>query len=248
LQERARDAEVLKKSEKLHQALLNSVSHELRTPLTAIVGASTALSDSATSADADKKAALVDDLMQSTMRLNRIVENLLDMSRINSGALTMKKEIFELNDFLRTVLQSGVKLWSHHRLVFHPSEDLIVLGDDRLLEHAILNLLSNASQYSPLGSEIKITINKLDTQACIHISDEGPGIPAEAAQKIFERFYRVPGTPAGGTGLGLSIVKAIVEANDGLVGFENRSDRMGTIFTISLPLQELPANFHESNI
>ncbi len=245
LQGRARDAEILKKSEKLHQALLNSVSHELRTPLTAIVGASTALSDAATVADPAKKSALVDDLMLSTMRLNRIVENLLDMSRINSGALSLKKDIFELNDFLRSVLQTVTKLASQHKIHFQAGEDAIIFGDDRLLEHAVFNLLSNAIQYSPIGSEIKVELESNAEQVFIHVQDEGPGIPIEAQEKIFDRFYRIPGTPAGGTGLGLSIVKAIVEASGGRVMIKNRNDRGGSVFTIQLPRHKLPADFGE---
>lgn len=237
---KAKDAEVLESSERLHQALLSSVSHELRTPLTAIIGNATALKDKKTSEDATGRVILVNDLIDSTERLNRVVENLLDMTRISSGALKVRNELFDLSDFVDSTLQRTTSILKKHRLDRQGStEEMLIKGDDRLLEHVLINLLANAVVYSPQGSTIQVTLEKTDSEATFSVIDEGPGINEDELERIFERFYRVAGTPSGGTGLGLSIAKSLVEAQRGKIFASNRQDRTGCIFRVSLPLVEM---------
>lgn len=239
---KAKDAEVLENSERLHQALLSSVSHELRTPLTAILGNATALKDEKTSQDEGRRSVIVNDLIDSSERLNRVVENLLDMTRISSGALKVREELFEVGDFVDSTVRRSVNIVKNHRLEKSgTNEEMLVRGDDRLLEHVLINLLANATAYSPHGSLIQIRVEKVGSAASISVLDEGLGLSEEELQKVFERFYRAAGTPTGGTGLGLSIAKSFVEAQRGEISAHNRSDRKGCIFKVILPLAELPA-------
>lgn len=238
---RIRDTRVLEESEKLHQTLLNSVSHELRTPLTSIIGAATALQDEKTSASRETREALTAQLVESSERLNRLVENLLDMSRIASGVLTPKRDLFELGDFLRQSV-SRLKHVTQERTVQIKEADgeIFVRGDEKLLEHAVSNVIVNAALYSGPHTAIEIETCRRGGRAVVTIRDEGQGIPDENLGRLFEKFYRLPGTPAGGTGLGLSIVKGIIEAHHGTVEAGNRLDRTGAVFTLELPVADAP--------
>lgn len=237
----ARTAKLLEASERLHQTLLNSVSHELRTPLTSIIGASSALQDPKTSENRETRSTLTTELVESADRLNRLVENLLDMSRINSGALTLKRDLFEIGDFLRQTYRRLKHVTKSRRLIFKESSgELFIRGDEKLLEHAVSNIIVNACLYSPSATTIEIETLKKGDQVQIIIRDEGKGLPETNIEKLFEKFYRLPGTPTGGTGLGLSIVKGIVEAHQGSVYAQNRSDRSGAMFVIELPCLATP--------
>ena len=230
------EADVLASSEKLHQALLSSVSHELKTPLTAIIGNATALQQDEQTLSASGKTQAVEDIVESSQRLNRVVENLLDMTRISSGALKVRDDIFEINDFVDSTLNRYDSVIKRHKVFFdRPDQEIFVRGDDKLLEHVLSNLLSNAAFYAPKGSEIRLEVLADEKQVKVLVLDEGPGIPQDLVDKVFERFYRVPGTPTGGTGLGLSIAKALVVAMRGTIEVQNRTDRTGSVFAFSLP-------------
>lgn len=247
-EKKAKDAEVLENSERLHQALLNSVSHELRTPLTSIIGNATALKEIEGAHMTKNRTSIVDDLIESSERLNRVVENLLDMSRISSGALKIKSDLFEIGDFVNSTLQRSKSITKNHQVKFlNGSREFYVNGDDRLLEHVLVNLLANASAYSPKGSQIEVKIYSEKSNVFISISDEGPGLPEQEFGKIFERFYRVPGTPTGGTGLGLSIAKSLIEAQNGKIVVKSRSDRSGCQFSLVLPLAIYQIDQTEAN-
>lgn len=239
-EERLRQAEMLKESEKLHQTLLNSISHELRTPLTAIMGSATALGDVNSPHTREFQQALASELTYATDRLNRVIENLLDMSRLNSGAMSLKKEWHDVHDLVGVALQRLGKNLDGYSVKVEISDGVpLIEMDFRLMEHVLSNLLMNALQYSPKGTEIKITAVAKFGQAVIVVEDQGPGIDQEHRAKIFEKFYRVPGTPTGGTGLGLSIVKSIVELHQGRIEVEN-GKTAGARFSILLPLGTAP--------
>ncbi len=239
-EERLRQTEVLKESEKLHQTLLNSISHELRTPLTAIVGCATALGNEQASESKEFRQALATELTLATDRLNRVIENLLDMSRLNSGAMTLKKEWHDLHDLIGVTLQRLGKNLEGFSVEVDVAANLpLIEMDFRLMEHVLSNILVNAAQYSPKGTKIEISAAAKYGKAVILISDAGPGIPEDSLKKVFEKFYRIPGTPAGGTGLGLSIAKSIIEFHGGTIEVENRSTG-GAKFCILLPLGRAP--------
>ncbi len=232
---RGKDAEVLRHSERLHQALLNSVSHELRTPLTSLMGAASALRDDATAANPQHRALLTQTIEEGAERLNRVVENLLDMSRIAGGALAVKEEVFELGEFAAASLERGRRLLADRPVRLTEDCEVFARGDCRLLEHVLLNIFANVAAYTPEKS--LLTVRALDggDVACLEVADEGPGIPEEALDRVFERFYRVPGTPVGGTGLGLSIAKALMEAQNGSISVRNRESEPGCVFALKLP-------------
>ncbi len=238
---RLREAERLEESEKLHQTLLNSISHEMRTPLTVIMGTATTLADeNIDKSKADIKNA-ASELLDASDRLNRVIENLLDMSRLNSGVLAIKSEWHDIHDLVGVTLKKLGKNLSQHQIKVDLPLDLPLINIDfRLMEHALSNLILNATMYSPQGKEIRISSKLTDSFVRIIIEDEGSGIPESSLSKIFEKFYRVPGTPTGGTGLGLSIVKSIVEAHEGSIYAENRTSG-GARFVIELPLKPAPS-------
>ncbi|MDZ4081370.1 MAG: sensor histidine kinase KdpD [Bdellovibrionales bacterium] len=239
-EQKSKDAEVLATSEKLHQALLSSVSHELKTPLTAIIGNATALKQEGEALSAADKNQVLGDLIDSTERLNRVVENLLDMTRISSGALKVREDIFELGDFVDSCLSRFASIFKNHRVsVNRLAHEVLVKGDEKLLEHVFINLISNAVKYSPTGTDIIVEVGGNGSDGSVSVLDQGPGIPALEKDKVFERFYRIPGSPTGGTGLGLSIAKALIVAMGGEISVENRLDRSGALFTFTLKQAKL---------
>lgn len=239
---RLAETQRLKDSEKLHQTLLNSISHELRTPLTAMIGAASALDEKIDhdTPGGEANRALLNGIQLAGERLNRVIENLLDMSRLNSGVLTLNLEWHDINDLLGVIVKKLELPLQKHRISFQLMEELILLKIDfRLMEHALANILLNASIYSPEGGVITIASKQENHFLNIYIQDEGPGIPEESLDKVFNKFYRVPGSPTGGTGLGLSIVKSIVELHKGKVQVSNRRPQ-GLSFVISLPIDSQP--------
>lgn len=241
LSRRLSEAQRLKDSEKLHQTLLSSISHEMRTPLTAILGAASALEQESTAKDSAQVKNVALGLHEAADRLNRVIENLLDMSRLNSGVLSLKLEWHDCNDLLGVVIKKLEKPLSQHKVNVQFLENIVLLKIDyRLMEHALANIVLNAAIYTPPGSAINIKLKKLEDEFNIVIEDNGPGIPEDSLAKVFDKFYRVPGSPTGGTGLGLSIVKSIVELHQGSIHVENVNPH-GARFIVSLPLEEQPS-------
>ncbi|RYZ98158.1 MAG: two-component sensor histidine kinase, partial [Proteobacteria bacterium] len=235
LSREAKATKLLEESERLHQTLLNSVSHELRTPLTSLFGAASALNDPATRENPAAVAALGAELVHAAERLNRVVENLLDMSRLESGTLRAKKDLLDLTDLTHSVV-ARYERFLGPVTVEERAGPIWVLGDETLLEHAILNLLLNAKKYG--GDSVTAETKAQGDQALLLVKDAGPGISAEAMPRIFDKFYRAPGSAPGGTGLGLSIVRSIAELHGGSVRAGNREK--GAVFTMALPRATLP--------
>lgn len=239
LQESAQKMKVYEESEKLYEAILDSVSHELRTPITSIIGGASALADKATADVEANRANLTQDIIQSAERLNHVVENLLDMSRLSSGKLELKKEVVEVSDLVAETVRD-FKAGSHitQTLTAECEPGLYAKVDSKMIEHTLFNLLRNASMYSPSKSKISLlaTKGKNDSYFFLDVLDEGKGLSKEAQEKIFQKFYREPGTSAGGVGLGLSIVKGIIEAHGGKVSVSKREQGTGSCFRVTLPL------------
>ena len=245
LQEQTQSINLFKESEKLHQTLLNSVSHEMRIPLTAIMGSVSALQDKNIQNDQEKISILNQSILDSSNRLNRVIENLLNMNRLDSGLLTLKKEWIEVADLVQSVI-SQIKIKNKSITIIELTPKVYLNCDEALLEHALMNLLLNAITYSKINSIIKVEIEVVDNKIEIRVLDQGIGIPDDKLQFIFDKFYRLPGSPTGGVGLGLSIVKGITEAHNGHVFVHNRQDEPGAIFTIELPWEKPPMNLVEA--
>lgn len=238
--EKSQEAQRLQESERLHQTILNSISHEMRTPLTTIIGAASALQNDDISENKDMRKELAEEMIAAADRLNLVVENLLDTSRLSSGVYQLKREWCDLQDIVSIALESPGRTLKQYQIRINLPEQMpLIFVDFRLFEQAISNLLRNAVAMAPPDTLISIeATTKADTLIII-ISDSGPGIKPESLARIFERFYRVPGTPAGGVGLGLWLVKSIVELHGGKISVTNRPER-GACFSIQLPIEHQP--------
>jgi len=245
ISEIAGDARLAESSEKLHQTLINSVSHELRTPITAIIGAASALNSEQTIQDRGARESLTNELVRSARRLDRVVENLLDISRLEKHGLQLKKEWFPFRELVEATKSYLKTELSSRQINVQGNQDLLLEGDFQLLIHALANLVLNAHRYSPPEQSIELSIRQYQNQFFIGVKDHGIGIPAGQEKLIFEKFYRVPGTPAGGLGLGLSIVKNVMELHEGTVRAYNNERGSGATFELSLPEKPVPAELKE---
>jgi two-component system sensor histidine kinase KdpD len=224
-------------SERLYKTLFNSLSHELRTPIAAIMSASESLLDEKTAAREQIRRDLIDEIHIAADRLDRLVENLFDMTRLESGRLTPKLDWCDVRDLFNASVRNITKELSKHNVTIDVPLDMpLVKIDVNLIEHAITNILHNASLYTPGGTQVQIRTFTKENNLIISISDSGPGFPKEMLHKVFEKFFRLPGTKAGGTGLGLSIAQGFVEAHGGKITVENKPDN-GAQFTIQLPVE-----------
>lgn len=242
----AETTKLFEASERLHQTLLNSVSHEIRTPITALIGSASALSDERTMSDISARSELISEVVRSAKRLDRVVENLLDVSRLEKGTLQLKREWFELGDLL-TLVRSELKDEVQGRQVLISGDTSVLLeGDFQLLDHAISQLVLNAAKYGTPGTDIEIKAQLSNGKVIVKVLDVGSGLPGGSEQHLFEKFYRAPGTPAGGIGLGLSIVKSIVELHGGQVAARNREENNGAEFEVMLPFKSAPNALKEA--
>jgi two-component system sensor histidine kinase KdpD len=237
LAEQARRAQVLEATEKLQTALLNSISHDLRTPLVSITGALSTLEDDDTTLDLATRRGLVENAREEAERLNRLVGNLLDMTRLEAGAMKVRREPADVQDLVGSALaQLGPRLEGHPVTVPMPQDLPLVPLDFVLMVQVLYNLLDNALKYSPAGGPIEVSARVAGGRLELAVADRGAGIPAADLAFVFDKFYRVQhrGTTSG-TGLGLSICKGIVEAHTGEIRADNR-DGGGTVVTMWLPL------------
>ncbi len=237
LAEQAKQADIASATEKLQTALLNSISHDLRTPLVAITGALSALDEDADALNASTRMALVENARGEAERLNRLVGNLLSMTRIESGAIKLHQEPGDIQDLVGTALEQLGKRIEKHRIKVHvPADFPLVPMDFALMVQVVVNLLENAVKYSPEDSIIEVSAALGDGRARLQFADRGVGIPSEDLTRVFDKFYRVQRPESvSGTGLGLSISKGIVEAHHGSI-FAQVRENGGTIMTIQLPL------------
>jgi two-component system, OmpR family, sensor histidine kinase KdpD len=228
--------QVMQATEQLEKSLLNSISHDLRTPLASITGALSSLKEEGHRLDLDAKVELIDTALGEAGRLNRFVRNLLDMTRIESGALKVHKELNDVQDLVSSTLSALGLLTSTRVSVNVPVNLPFVPMDFVLMTQVFVNLLDNALKYSPADSEIELTAKIKGDMLEVAMADHGPGVPEEDLQSVFDKFYRVH-RPEGvsGTGLGPAICKGIVEAHGGLIRAENREGG-GAKFTVALPL------------
>jgi two-component system sensor histidine kinase KdpD len=242
LDEQANRTKLLEEAEKLQTALLNSISHDLRTPLVSIQGVLDSLLDveqggeNAVVLDRAARLDMLENAREETARLNRLVENLLDMTRLEAGNIKMRLEPGDLQDLIGAAMTHLDEQFRDHRVSVNMAEEMPMIPMDFvLMEQVIENLLDNAAKYSPSGAPIEISVACVDGQALIRIADRGPGIPPQELDQIFNKFHRVKRSgQAKGLGLGLSICKGIVEAHQGRIWAENRPGG-GSVFSVTLP-------------
>src|SRR5215469_2242908 len=244
-------ARVTAETERLRAALLTSISHDLRTPLASILGALTSLRSYGEIYDPKTRDELMATIQSEAERLNRFIGNLLDMTRLESGAVALKPEPVDAAEIVGTALRRAGRIVADHRVELDFAPGLPPLkADYLLLEQVLFNLLDNAAKFAPVGTTIRV-VGRCDGDfVALRVEDEGPGIPAGERERIFDKFYRVHAQDRqrAGTGLGLAICRGFVEAMGGTIVVTNRSERGGAVFTVRLPAAEteaiVPARAH----
>jgi K+-sensing histidine kinase KdpD len=225
-------------AERVRSAVLASVSHDLRTPLTTITGAASTALEGDTRIDAVTRRELLESIRDEAERLNRLVNNLLDVTRLESGTLKLRREWIPLEELVGVALARLAKPLGDRKVTTRLPEDLPpVHVDGLLIEQVFINLLENAIKHAPSGQPIDIEARRDGTGVVVEIADRGPGLPKGEERKIFEKFFGVGS--GGGAGLGLTICRAIVEAHGGRIGGENRAGG-GAVFRFSLPAGDPP--------
>lgn len=220
---------------KLYDTLLNSLSHELRTPIATIIGATDNLLDEPSRLSPNDNKKLLSEIAVASLRLNRQVENLLSMSRLESGFFQPRKDWCDIQDMVFGIIQSLEESLTRHKIEIDIRQDLpLVRIDCGLMEQVIYNLIFNAILYTPEGSLISIRVDCPEMRLMILVEDDGPGFPEQEIDKVFEKFYRMDNSK--GSGLGLSIVKGFVEAHNGAIKLTNRRTG-GARFVIDLPAE-----------
>jgi len=236
IEKKARDKEEREKSIKLYNTLFNSLSHELKTPIATIIGTIDTLKAYNDRLDKAQQFDLLNDIDLASIRLNRQVENILNMSRLDSGFINAKLDWCDMDELIHLVIQK-IDVVNEHQIIYNTNEALPLFKIDiGFTEQILFNILYNAVQYTPAGTKIKIQINHKLECCVVEIDDDGPGIPESDLNFIFDKFYRISNSKPGGSGLGLSIVKGFVEAQNGTIYAENKIDG-GLKFTIKIPTQ-----------
>ncbi len=236
-EKQAVEKEEKEKTIRLYNTLLNSLSHELRTPIATILGAVDTLKDAENRVSEENRLFLLEEIDSASMRLNRQVRNLLNMSRLESGILKLHLNWCDVNEIIHQLLNGFAEQNSGHVFRFEADEKLPLFRlDGGLLEQVLHNILHNAIRYTPEKSVITIDVSEESEGCLIRISDNGPGFPEKEIAAVFDKFYRLPDSLPGGTGLGLSIAKGFIEAHGGNITLVNRPDG-GAGFSIRIPAE-----------
>ncbi len=233
LRNMAKQAYFLNESDKLYKTLFNSISHELRIPVATIMGASDSLLSSNHPQEVQNE--LSHEILKASKRLNRLIENLLNMSRLESGHIKPRLDWCDIHDLINKVtegLQDELKSFRLHVVI--PDDMPFVKIDFGLMEQVLYNLIYNATQYASASTNLRVKAFYDNGIMTLQVMDRGPGFPPKEISLIFNKFYRVEGSKAGGTGLGLSIAKGFIEAHNGTIAVANRQNG-GAIFTIKIP-------------
>jgi two-component system sensor histidine kinase KdpD len=233
----ARRAELLAETEKIRSALLSSVSHDFRTPLAVVMGATGALLDRPPR-DEDKRRALLKTAHDEAVRLNRFLRNLLDMTRLQGGALTVKRELQPLEEVVGAALtRLDDRMADHEVTTTFPGDLPLVPFDSLLIEQVFVNLLENAAKHTPPGAAIDVAARVVEGTLEVEVADRGPGVAPSDFERVFDKFFRANEREGGGAGLGLTICRGVVAAHGGRIWVEARPGG-GASFRFTLPLSE----------
>lgn len=236
-------AHIAEETERLRSALLSSVSHDLRTPLSSMIGAASSLRDLDAQLSRQDKHELLDAVLTEGHRLNRYIENLLDMTRLGHGTLKLQRDWVALADVVAAALRRTKKLFTNVKIVRDIPHDLPLLHvHPALMEQLLVNVIENAAHFSPPEGNVRVAACAEQGRLVITITDEGPGVPEEQRERVFDMFFRGGGGDQEpyGSGLGLTICAAIVGAHGGTIGALEGPGSKGTTIEICLPLGELP--------
>jgi len=241
LAEEAHAAQVRIETERLRNSLLSSVSHDLRTPLAAITGAVTTVLEGGARLDASTRQELLESVRDEADRLNRLVQNLLEMTRLESGALQLRRDWHPLEEIIGAALGRVGKRLGARRVTTRVPPDLpLVAIDDVLIEQVLVNLLDNSLKYTPATTAIEIIATAGERNVTVEIADHGPGLRAGDEDRVFDKFYRTDPSAGRGAGLGLAICRGIVQAHGGRIWAQNLPGS-GVAFLFTLPIGDAPA-------
>jgi two-component system, OmpR family, sensor histidine kinase KdpD len=237
--ERAAETEAARRADVARTAILHAISHDFRSPLTAITTAGSALRTGAAASE-QERSELIDVIEVEGARLARLVSDLLDLSKIEAGAVSPRADWCDLHD---VVSSAAAHVGAEHRIEFFlPAELPLVRADASQLERVFSNLIENAVKFSPISVPVRIAASAASGRVTVRISDEGPGIPKQYRARVFEPFFRGrgPGEAGSGSGLGLAICRGFVEANGGRIILQTGSGGGGTSFAVSFPMAPQP--------
>jgi len=238
LSEEAQQAHVQAATERMRSAILSSVSHDLRTPLSTITGAASSLLKEGDHYDGTARRQLAQAIYEEGHRLDRLLKNLIDMTRLEAGGLQIKKEPHPMEEVIGSALQRLERRLEPHRITTQLPQHLSMVPMDAILiEQVFINLLDNALAYGPPEGAIEISVAPSNGMVVSEIADLGPGVPQGDEQRVFEKFYRGSPKREGGLGLGLTICRGIVEAHGGRIWAENRPSG-GAMFRFTLPMDD----------
>jgi len=226
-------------SDRLRAALLTSISHDLKTPLASVLGSASTMRDFSQRLSDAEKTDLLATIIDESERLNRFIANLLDMTKLESGAIVPHKARHDLGEIVGSALRRASKILVQHKVTLELETDLPMLELDAVLfEQVLFNLLDNAAKYAPVDTTISIKGLRDRDSVLLHVMDEGAGIPPLELESVFDKFYRAQKGDhvRAGTGLGLAISRGFVEAMHGTISAANRADRSGAVLTIRLPI------------
>jgi two-component system sensor histidine kinase KdpD len=242
LAEQAQKVLVQAETERLRSSLLSSVSHDLRTPLAVIAGASSSLLEEGRTLSDPTRQELLATIVEESNRLALLVDNLLHITRIESGAVALNTQWYPLEEVVGSALERTKRALAGRQVNARLGEDLpLVKLDGVLIEQVLINLLENAAKYTPAGTEIDLEARMEGPSLVVRVADRGPGLEESERQRVFDKFYRGSRAGAGqrGAGLGLAICRAAVEAHGGRIWEEDRPGG-GACFLFSIPQQEQP--------
>jgi two-component system sensor histidine kinase KdpD len=240
----ARAAAVRAEAEQMRSALLSTVSHDLRTPLASITGAATSLLDQGERLNPATTRDLLESIAEEAERMSRLVANLLEMTRLDSGDVRLQKDWHPIEEILGAALRRADRLLRGRPIRIEIEPDLpMAYVDDVLIEQVFVNLLENAAKYTPAGSAITFVARAEDEQIIMEVRDQGPGFSPGDEERVFEKFYRGKGEGVRGAGLGLPICRAILAVHQGVISASNRTDG-GAVIRMSLPIGGIPPIVH----
>jgi two-component system, OmpR family, sensor histidine kinase KdpD len=239
LTSKTREQAVAVAEERMRNALLNAVSHDIKTPLASIYGAATTLLEEEKRLPAHERADLVQTIADEAERLNRIVTNILEMTRLESG-FEIKKDWQPLEEIIGAALNRMNSALGSRPVTIHIPGDLpMIMVDDVLLEEVFTNILENVVKYTPPETPVEITSERTDGHVTVLIRDHGPGFTAGDKERVFEKFYRGKINEASGVGLGLAICRAVISGHGGVISAENAASG-GAVIRIELPIGGVP--------
>jgi two-component system sensor histidine kinase KdpD len=236
-QHAAEAARMQMETEQMRSSLLSAVSHDLRTPLASITGAASTLRSQGEKLEPETRQDLLESIADEAERLSRLVSNLLDMTRLESG-VEIRRDLYPLEEIVGAALQRMEHQLASRQVITSLPETLpLVYADDVLLGQLILNLLENATKYTPEGTPIELAAEASAGAVVLDVCDRGPGFRPEEERRIFEKFYRGRSDGVRGAGLGLAICRAVIEAHQGTIEAFNRRGG-GAVFRIRIPSKE----------